>query len=178
MRLFVGLFLPSEVKDELYKVQRSFPREVAKVNWISKKNLHLTLKFLGEVKESEVPKIVSLLKKVKFDPFEVSTGYPGMFSRNNSPSVIWVDLVPKKKVIELQQKVDAELLSVFSSEQKFSPHLTLGRVKTVKKKDRFSKSFEEIKIQKKKFLITEFCLVQSKLTKDGPKYIVLERFDT
>ena len=51
MRLYVGVELPKNIKDELFDIKKNFNGRLAKVNWIAKKNLHLTLKFLGEVKE-------------------------------------------------------------------------------------------------------------------------------
>jgi RNA 2',3'-cyclic 3'-phosphodiesterase len=178
MRLFVGVVLPTEIKDELFKIQKNFPKNVAKINWIAKKRLHLTLKFLGEVDEDKLSGIVSALNKVSFDSFEVSVGGVGTSLHNGVSSVIWADILSKENVINLQQRVDAELLSIFKFSQKFNPHLTLGRVKILKNKDKFSKIIKEIKVQKKSFSIDEFCLMKSKLTKDGSKYEIISKFNT
>ena len=138
----------------------------------------MTLKFLGEVREDKLSKINSLLSNVSFDPFEVSIGDIGTFSHNDLPSAVWIGLSPKENVINLQQKIDAELLPIFKFGQKFNPHLTLGRVKIVKKKEEFSKAIAGIKVQKKSFLVNEFCLIGVKLTKDGPKYEIISKFNT
>jgi RNA 2',3'-cyclic 3'-phosphodiesterase len=178
MRVFVGLILQDEIKEELFKLQKSFPRDVAKINWVAKKRLHLTLKFLGEINENEISKVTSVLNEISFDSFEVKLGSLGVFSNNDSPFVLWVDLIPNKKIIDLQQKVDAELLPLFKSDQKFSPHLVLGRIKLIKHKESFSELVKELKFEKKRFSIKEFYLIQSTLTKDGPKYKILEKFNT
>jgi 2'-5' RNA ligase len=88
-----------------------------------------------------------------------------------------VEIFPKKKIIELQQKIDQELLDIFNFDQYFSPHLTLGRVKKIKKKEIFESTISEIKIKNKKFEINKFYLIESKVTKDGSKYVILNEFN-
>ena len=177
MRLFVGVVLPKEIKDELFSVHSLIKGNVAKVNWVSKKNLHITLKFLGNVEEREIPGIVERLKKVKFNSFEAKIGELRDFSRSRRAKVMWVGLTPEKEVIGLQQKVDSELLDLFGeADQKFSPHLTLGRVKLIKKPKEFSESVKDIKIKPLSFSIDAFYLIESRLTKDGPVYGAVEVF--
>jgi len=177
MRLFVSVILSSDIKKELFNIQNKIPSNFAKIKWISKKNLHLTLKFIGEVNESVYEKIISRLNKIKFDSFEVELDNLSFLVRNKDIKVIWVDIFPKDKIIKIQQKIDQELLDLFKSDQTFLPHLTLGRVKFTKRKDKFLKLLKEIKIDKLKFQINTFCLVESKVTKDGSNYAILKEFN-
>ncbi len=177
MRLFVGSILPEEIRAELFNFQKKVSSKYAKIKWISKKNLHLTLKYLGEVDKKKLEIIYERLEKIKFDPFELSLGKLNFFERNGHMKVLWVEITPKEKVIKLQQRIDEELLSNFKSDQSFSPHLTLGRIKTIKHEDKFSKVLKEAKIVKKIFSIDNFYLIESKLTKDGPVYNVLKEFN-
>src|SRR3989344_6736991 len=176
MRLFIGIFLPKEILDYLYEVQNKLRKNLpAKINWDAKSKLHATLKFLGEVSENNLGLVKGRLNKIKFKSFKVKLDKLGVFPNENYVRVIWVDLKPAGKVIELQQKVDSELLDLFSKEQRFSAHITLARVKFIKDKEQFRKNLK-FDIAEKEFEINEFCLVKSELSKDGPKYEILERF--
>jgi RNA 2',3'-cyclic 3'-phosphodiesterase len=176
MRLFVALNLPKEVKDNLFELKGKIPGKLAKINWISKKNLHVTLKFIGEVNEGEKNLIVEKLKNVKFKPLKLSLSKLGFFLFNGKPKVIRFNFKDRKSIAELQQRIDGELLDVTSRDQKFVPHLTLGRIKNIKKEKEFFSKVDEFKFFKDEFIVNSFCLVQSKLTKDGPKYYVVEEF--
>src|SRR3989344_377176 len=176
MRLFIGIFLSKEILDYLYEVQNKLKKNLNdKINWAHKSKIHFTLKFLGEVDENKINDVKEKLNKIKFKPFKVKLDKIGVFPNENYIKVIWVDLNPKGKVIELQQKIDSELLDLSSKDQEFKVHLTLARVKFIKNKEEFKKNLK-IDIEEKEFEIKEFCLVKSTLGKDGPKYEILERF--
>ena len=171
MRIFVAADLSREIKDYLFDLQKEFKE--AKITWVSKKNLHLTLKFIGDIKEDKLDQIKEELSKIKFNKFKVNLGKLGFFPNQKNPNVIWVSLEPEEAIIELQQKVDEALLTVISSEQKFQSHLTLGRVKQIRREKDFQESIEKIQIQPLEFEISSFKLFQSELTRAGPKYIEL-----
>jgi 2'-5' RNA ligase len=178
MRLFVGVYLPKEVKEELFGIQKRIKGNLAKIKWVSKKNLHLTLKFLGEVKDKDVKEISDRLRRVEFEPFEVGlSNRIGVFPNWASVRVLWVGLSPKEKVIKLQQKVDSELLDLFKFDQRFNPHLTLGRVKFIKRKKRFIEVLKEISVKRVLFRVDKFYLIRSHLNKDGSVYEILESFE-
>jgi RNA 2',3'-cyclic 3'-phosphodiesterase len=175
MRLFISIDLPKEIKDYLFNLQKEV-RE-AKINWVSKKNLHLTLKFLGEVDEDKIPEIIKAIKEINYPSFEVSLTNLGFFPSKEKPKVIWVGLDPEDKVIDLQQKVDEALLTVVPTEQQFQAHLTLGRIKLIRREKDFQKSLENISIENKKFKITSFKLMKSELRRSGADYGELENVD-
>ncbi len=175
MRVFVGVDLHKDVKEELHRIQKLIFPSLAKIKWVPKKNLHLTLKFLGEVES--VDEIHEKLSNISFDSFKVKLGDFGAFPSWKNVNVFWVGVEPSKDVIKLQQKVDSELLSFSNTYQKFSPHLTLGRVKSIKKKKEFFGFINKgIKVKPIEFEINSFQLMQSKLSKDGSKYFVLKEY--
>jgi len=175
MRLFVSVDLPKEVKDELYRIQKQVLPKYAKVKWVSKKNLHLTLKFIGETKNG-ITDYVERLKRVKFKPFEVSLSEFNVFPNFERMNTLWVGVKPQEKVVGLQYKVDSELLGIVNNDQKFVPHLTLGRVKNVKREKEFVSIINSLSVNPIEFKIDSFNLALSKLTKDGPIYTSLETF--
>ena len=98
----------------------------------------------------------------------------GFFPNIKEPRVIWVALEPEEEIIFLQQKLDSQLLNLFPNEQKFQAHLTLGRIKSIRRKEDFFNSIKSIHIESKEFEITSFQLMKSELTKLGPIYETLE----
>jgi len=176
MRAFIAIPLPTEVKDILFDIQNQVGNDYAKIKWIAKKNLHLTLKFFPHASERKVEKIEELLKKIKLKPFEVKLDNLGYFPNANDIRVLWVGLKPDEGVMNLQGDVDSVLSSIFEIEKRFNVHLSLGRVKLVKDKEKFLERLKEIKIPNLKFKICGFELIESKLTKDGPVYKILNKF--
>jgi len=176
MRLFIGIFLPDEILDYLYEVQNKLKKQLqGKINWEAKKRLHCTLKFIGEVNEANLDLIKERLSKIKFKSFNVRLDKLGVFPNENFIRVIWIGLKPVGKIIELQQKIDSELLDLFPKDQRFSAHITLGRVKFIEDKEKFKKNLK-LEIAEKEFNVNEFCLVKSTLSKDGSKYEILDGF--
>lgn len=176
MRLFVAVNLPKEIKDYAYNLQRKINTGLAKIKWVYKKNLHFSLKFLGEVEEKRIDKIKKRLSEIKFEPFKIKCSKIGFFPSEKDIKVIWLGIEPKEKFIKLQQKVDEALLDLFPGEQSFEIHLTLGRVKFVKKKKEFLGTIKEIEIEPIEFEIKNFQLMKSELNKSGPEYEIIEEF--
>ncbi len=176
MRAFISVEVPKEVKDYLYELQKRIDGNDIKVKWVSKKNLHLTLKFMLNISEEDLEKVKDKLKEVKFSKFKLKLGGLGSFPGDRRINVIWVGIKEDKELVKLQTKVDEVLVDIFPSEQNFSSHLTLGRVKAFKNKDKFLKRFKEIKIESLEFEVNEFLLMKSELTKDGPIYSVIEEY--
>ena len=171
----MGFLFPQEVRDELFRLQKLFSKS-ARVNWVSKKNLHITFKFLGNVSKLKADYLDNFLSKIKFEPMELHLFKKGAFPTEKNPKIIWVNLIPNKKIINFQHKIDSELFSLFKGDQKFQSHITLGRIKRIKDKRKFFDVFYNEKVSNIKFKIDHFCLIKSELTKDGPKYSILKKY--
>lgn len=167
MRLFIAINLPKEVKDYLWELKEEF-RNIGKFNFISKKNYHITLKFLGDIKEDKLKEIKQKLSKIKFNSFEDSLNKLGCFNNR----ILWVNLNQKENVLKLAKLIDQEFME---KDQRFSDHITLARIKDIKKKNEFMKKLET-KIKQIKFKINSFELMKSELSKDGPSYFEIERY--
>ena len=177
MRCFIAIKLPIEIKDYLFELQREIRSEYAKINFVHKKNLHLTLKFLGEINNKKIEEIKERLKEIKFKHLEFSLNDVGFFPNEKSIRVVWISLKPTNAVIELQQKIDSEILDLFNKDERFSAHLTLGRVKLIKNKEKFLERLGSLNIENKTFLINSFYLIKSNLKREGPEYTDLEVFE-
>ncbi|MBI4447818.1 RNA 2',3'-cyclic phosphodiesterase [Candidatus Woesearchaeota archaeon] len=176
MRLFIEIPLPEEVRESVFQLQKSLHILPAKINWVAKKNMHITLKFLGEVSEEQKNLAEKELAKIRFSKFTVTLSNIGVFPNYDRARVIWIGLNPEEKVISLQRQIDEQLLSFFPKDQTFEAHLTIGRVKLVKKKEEVQAILRETKAEKKNFAVDSFKLMKSELTKSGPIYEELKTF--
>mgnify|MGYP001600491056 FL=1 len=176
MRLFVAVDVTDEVKGFIYEIQKEFNGSGARINFVAKKNLHITLKFLGNVDEKEIGKIKERLSAIKFRKFALSLSHIGVFPDDGNLRVIWIGFIPEENVIELQKSVDESLIGFGKQETRFASHLTIGRIKSVKDKKSFLNTISNINIKDINFCVDNFTLYRSILTKDGPKYKALESY--
>ena len=168
MRCFIAIFPSKEIKEYLCQIQKQIGNKCIKAKWIPKSQLHITLKFLGNIKEDKLGKIKEKLSKIKFNSFEDSLNQLGSF--NNK--VLWVNLNKKENILKLAKLIDQEFME---TEQRFSDHITLARIKNLKKKNEFLKKLKT-KIKPIKFKVNSFELMKSTLSKDGSRYEVLETY--
>ena len=169
MRLFIGFTTPSE---PLRTIQYSFS-----FSGISLTNaFHCTLKFLGEVDESRIQTIISLLHSVHFQPFTLAYGQLGVFPSKDHAKVLWAGLAPLEKPQQLHEGIDHALSSFFSSEKNFIPHVTLGRIKFLQDRTSFNKALEMTVVPSISFIVDHFSLFQSELAHTGSLYTILETF--
>jgi 2'-5' RNA ligase len=171
IRVFIGFFLPDEIKKEVLEIQGKIPLFKGKL--IEEDNLHLTLKFLGEISEGELNKIKTILKRVQFRKIECSIDSLGFFSEN-FVRIIWIYL---KNSEDLQKEVDESLKDLFKTESRFMSHLTIARIKSIKDKKEFLDKLKEITFDKINFFVKEICLIKSELKKEGPEYEILEKYE-
>ncbi|MEK6955306.1 MAG: RNA 2',3'-cyclic phosphodiesterase [Nanoarchaeota archaeon] len=175
MRIFIAVDLDNVIKDYIYELQRKLKSTNLKINFIAKRNLHLTLKFLGEIKEPQLIEIKKILKDIKMKKFVINTNSIGIFPNEYDPKILWIGLEPEDKIKELQRLVDESLLGYGKQELKFKSHVTIGRIKSVKNKKEFLGSIN-INIEKLKSKVDNFKLYRSILSKDGPRYELLETY--
>ena len=180
IRAFIAVLLPEEVKQALAGLQdrlRSGSRASAK--WVDPGNIHLTLKFLGNISPGLVGRITSAIEAAarEIKPFRFQVKGLGAFPNANRVNIVWVGLVGDIERLALLQKgIDAQLapLGFKSENHPFTPHLTIARIR-----DRAS-SDERRKLGR---LISETAfdtthpvelndvhLMRSQLTREGPIY--------
>lgn len=137
MRTFIAIDLEPEIKKTLTLLIQELSlqdKERRSVKWVRKEGMHLTLKFLGEIKEDKVSQIENVLKKTvkDFSPFSMKIQGTGSFpSGKKNPRVFWVGVKDEKNIKALQSMVEDEMekLGFPNERREFHPHLTLGRVK-------------------------------------------------
>ena len=171
LRAFISIDVPREVREEIRKIQDKLQEFKGKKT--ETENLHLTLKFLGEISEEKITEIKRKLKEINFNKFEANIDSIGVFSEKFI-RIIWLHL---SNCRGLQREIDNKLKDLFKPEFRFMSHLTIARVKKVDNKNKFLEELNNIKITKIKFQVDKFLLKQSILKPQGPEYRVLESFN-
>lgn len=134
IRAFIAVDLSTEVLCRLDDVYHQLKQRVPDrtVRWVPVKNIHLTLKFLGDVSESNLGVLYEILRKEaeKQATFDIQVSGLGAFPSTNRPHVLWAGVQAPPDLAALQRAIDLETARIgYTSEDRdFSPHLTLGRV--------------------------------------------------
>lgn len=133
MRAFIAIDLDPEIKDRLQALVRDLERTRADVRWVGAGGMHLTLKFLGDIDDSQALRVREVLAEVasRHHPFPLRLEGTGAFPGDRSPRVLWVGCAAGPELPALQDELERALETEgFEREARaFKPHLTLGRVK-------------------------------------------------
>jgi 2'-5' RNA ligase len=126
LRLFVGIEFPPELKLRLSLLETRLPG----ARWVDAGNLHLTLRFIGEVGEDEAADIDDALARVKARRFAVRLAGVGVFG-NGKPRNLWVGVERQPELLGLRDKIEQALIraGLPPETRKFSPHVTLARLR-------------------------------------------------
>lgn len=176
MRLFIAVNLEEELKKKIVPLEEELRKTGADVKWVEVKNLHLTLKFLGEVEESKVTAIEQIVTPIlaNFSSFEMRFSGFGVFPSLNYPRVVWIGVKDGGEQLKaLSEKIENSLISLgFRKEDRpFTAHLTLGRVRSAKNKQELIKKIEERENQEiGSQKVEKIYLMQSTLQPTGPIY--------
>lgn len=179
MRSFVAVEVPGSIRKGLATLQARLRGSGADVKWVRPESVHLTLKFLGEIEGGAVADIREALREVihRHEPFSVRVGGVGCFPRLNQPRVVWVGLSGDDgRLISLQREVESamEALGFQREERGFRPHLTLGRVRSPKARERLVglvQALQEADVGE--FQVRSVVLFQSELHPSGARYTPL-----
>ncbi|BCS88734.1 RNA 2',3'-cyclic phosphodiesterase [Pseudodesulfovibrio sediminis] len=132
-RLFIGIELPARYQLQVTPFTQTLGTDLhSSVRWSKPGNWHLTLKFLGEIDESRLPRIIEALTAIRFDPFVLQAGGAGVFPRTQHPRVVWLGLKEGAKActaLALQIEDALAPLDIPQEKKQFRPHLTLGRIR-------------------------------------------------
>lgn len=182
MRAFIGIGLPPDVRDAVADAIGTVPDARGPVSWVGKANLHITLRFLGEIRPDGIPALAEALAGVAAasPPFSLDAAGGGAFPGPRNPRVLWVGFrEPLELVGKLQQNMENALSGAgFPREDRpFHPHITVGRVRGVLPPawgERFvqalaGRSFGVV-------TVSSFRLFESRLSPGGAIYTVVREF--
>jgi len=174
-RLFIALPLPQEVEIELDRLLALLRPKGPDVKWVPAKNIHLTVKFLGDTDEKLVSKIKAEIDDVssQYQPFETALDQVGGFPNLQRPRVIWVGVSQELEAArKMAHQVDLKMRELrFEKEKRpFKAHLTLGRVREGRNVDALAAYLESFKLQPIPLRLDRLVLFKSTLTPKGSIY--------
>lgn len=180
IRAFIAIELTAEIQKHLDEITSAFRRQLGSVpvRWVPAGNIHLTLKFLGDVSVANIKVLTDIMKTevAGHRPFEVSVGGAGAFPNNHRPRVIWVGVEAPSELGLIQSGVEAAMarLGYPREDRAFSPHLTLGRVSRNADSNDIHAISKALESNKVGFLgatcVREICLFRSDLQPSGAVY--------
>lgn len=165
IRLFVAIDLPPPVKAALSVLAPELP--IAR--WVAPEEIHLTLRFIGEVDEQSFSAIKTSLSVITSPPFPLTLSGVGHFPPRGRPSVLWVGMEPSERLLQLQREIELALTAtgIPADERPFSPHITLARLKETPPAAVNKFEIRHGDLSFSPFEVGEFILYSSILTKQG-----------
>lgn len=186
LRLFFAVELPEEARTAVAQVQARLRAEAGEpgIRWATPEQFHLTLKFLGETPEEELPLLLEAgqLAAAEIAPFSLTLADIGAFPRQRSPQVVWIGAKEGVPVLtELAQCLDRHVSERGFAQEKrrFNAHLTLARAKSPEGEEILARTLGNLSRRVDKifnFLVEYFVLMQSELRPAGSVYTILKTF--
>lgn len=182
IRCFVAVEIPDGIKMDIDEYIFGLKKIMPEAKWVKAKNMHITLKFLGEIEPSFCSQIKELLKGISeiSSPFELKISGSGVFPNLRRPRVFWLGLQQdeNRPLFRIYTWIDEKLetLGVDRENRKFSPHLTLCRIKTHPDCSRLLDHVKRNEFKDKKFKVSEIVLMQSQLKPSGAVYTPLQYY--
>jgi 2'-5' RNA ligase len=180
-RVFVGIDFSRRFSQLITMLRTTASQVESDIKWISGKNLHLTLSFLGNIDDSKITSLISDLQEVKeLSKFTLSVNGTGTFPDIEKPKVFWLGIKEGYDELSDIQSIIDELSSKYKKkqrEEKFIPHITIGRINPQKINRKFNvTAFLNAVYSPIVIPINIVNLYESFLTPDGPRYRILAEF--
>ncbi|MEM0231130.1 MAG: RNA 2',3'-cyclic phosphodiesterase [Candidatus Woesearchaeota archaeon] len=172
MRCFVCIKVPEEIRREL-EVAANLLRGIRGVSLA--KEFHITLKFLGEIDTNVVEMVKARLEEVRYRRFKVEVRGLGFFPNRKRMRVIWAG-AHSKELNDLAFEVDSALEKAGFTRERFSPHITLARIKNFQEREKIGMALSKILIKPSSFSVSSFFLERSELKREGPCYSDIAEF--
>ena len=172
-RLFVAIRPPATIRVLLLDAMGG----ISGARWQSEDQLHLTLRFIGEVDRHLADDIHAALGAVRHAPFAIALNGIGAFERRGQADTVWAGVTPHEPVKALHNKVDTALtrVGVAPDQRAFLPHITLARLK--RSSGPVGNLLEQSGgLTSPPFTVADFALFESTLTPEGAVYSVVERY--
>ena len=179
-RVFCAVELPAEVRARLEDHVRRLRKELPDVaaSWSRVENIHLTLKFFGNVEVKRIEKISAAAERAvkEFSTFQIGVGGTGVFPRPSRPQVLWIGVIDSSgQLAKLQQSLEDECAAEgFPKEDRaYKPHLTIARLRRPEGARELAEAHSEMKFEPIEIEIKDIVLFRSELSPKGSKYSVI-----
>ena len=183
MRTFIAIELPQDIRTHLAGLQNELKKAGADVKWVEEANIHITLKFLGEVNDQQLAEVKKVLEGAAYasKQFSMRVSSLGAFPKVSFPKVIWVgidkgDAETQHIVQDLEDRLVR--LGIPQEQRPFSSHITIGRTRSELNRVRLAQELDslagQLAGQTQEFNVTKITLFKSTLTPKGPLYEVIK----
>ena len=172
-RLFVAIWPPEAIRERLLDLMEG----VKGARWQDEDQLHLTLRFVGEVDRHQADDIAAALGTIRHPPFEIAVSGIGSFDRRGQPVTLWVGVSPHEPLKSLHKKVDQAVrrAGVEPDRRAYMPHITLARLN--RSTGPIAPLLESAGgLSSPPFTGNSFRLYESQLSPQGATYSVVERY--
>jgi len=175
LRLFVGLAIPKVLGPQLASLNGGIPG----ARWVSPENLHLSLRFIGEVDEGIAEDVDTALGQIRAEAPKVALAGVGCFESRNRAHTIWAGVRPEPALFNLQQRVEKELqrTGLPPEGRKFMPHVTLARMKQTSVETLAPFLANHGSFRAVPFRAEVFSLYQVFLSRNEAAYQIIENYD-
>lgn len=173
LRLFAAVDLPDEFRFRLAGLKRDFPG----IRWTLSENMHLTLRFIGEVGRQEADAARNALRATRVAPFSLCLHGLGVFERRHQ-TVLWAGLGFSAPLVKLKRQVDtllADAIGLAPERGRYAPHVTLSRMRTGVVAD-LHERIAGYGFAGESFAVESFTLFHSVLSPAGAAYFPLELY--
>lgn len=183
MRLFIAIELASELRAELRRIQQEVAHVIPEnIKWVRAENLHLTLKFLGDINDDAIKKVKSIIDESVCGllPLTLHLSGAGIFPPEGLARIVWGGIsCENENPQEIARRLDSAFtfLGVSSDGRDFTPHITIGRVGQQKiPSDKIQKALDRIKIATFSQPVQHITLFSSVLKPSGSEYKIEDEF--
>jgi len=183
IRAFLAFPISGVLKERIKYILDDLQETNADVKWVTPQNIHLTLKFLGELEENAIANVSSMLRERcrGFFPITSHLNEIGAFPDLRHPKIVWAALDDSsKEICAIVENLEGELakLGIAQDEHPFKPHITLGRVRSSANLKNLIQAIQQITFEDSTEQIFDIIILyKSTLTMQGPIYEVLEKFE-
>jgi 2'-5' RNA ligase len=181
IRTFIALELTKPIRQRLVAMQEKLAVSIPEVKWVEPENLHVTLLFLGEVPDSEVPEVCQRVAEAVADvaPFPVKVEGFGAFPEGRRPRVLWAGITTGAEQLQhVHDLIEKPLhyMGFRREERRYVPHITLGRLKSERPVPNWPELVQQMnRCRGGEMVASEICIMASQLERTGPIYTVMGR---
>jgi 2'-5' RNA ligase len=182
LRTFIAVELSKAIRDRCIALQETLARSATDVKWVEEENLHVTLLFLGEVEDRDIPALCKAVAEccARQPAFPITIETVGCFPNPRRPRIVWVGVgTGSPELCQLHDALEPPLLDLGCyrrEDRQYTPHITLGRVKSDRPTDSLAAALaKQAKWHGGTTDVREVLVLSSELTPKGPMYSVLSR---
>jgi 2'-5' RNA ligase len=182
VRTFIALDPGEAIRDRMVSLQENLARTGADVKWVEPANLHVTMLFLGEVDDRDLAAVCQAAQEAtaKHKAYELSVDGTGCFPNMRRPRIVWIGVGKgADETRALHASLEAPLLDLGCyrrEDRPFTPHVTLGRIRSEKPMDQLAAALVKRKdYDAGAITIREVQVMSSELSSNGPVYTVMSR---